>query len=671
MIDRYVRSFADAQIKKGQDRRKEAVASGEGKTMINFDLDEMLFTISPAEHDAAKISAILEKHPEVKFVSMVGVDLGGHCTDEKIPVKTFVGDIDKTLTGGVQTDGSSVALPLIAELSNARVDIIPDLDVNWYVEYNYNNFDFATGLPIGTLRIPSFLRHNNECMVGSRIFTKVQTEHFTEGLMKALKDNPYVFKYIAGVDSVDEIEELKLTSATELEFWVKTPDDRADRDQLYTSQEMKEQYWKRTIGPVCTALEETIEILDRYGFGVEMGHKEVGGIKAKMGNSGHYDHIMEQLEIDWKYAAPLQAADNEMQIKHIVRDVFRANSLEVTFLAKPMGGVAGSGEHTHLGMTAKLKSGKLVNLYEPIDKDHQYMSPVGFGALMGILRNYELLNPFVSATSDSFARLKPGYEAPVCIVTSLGRTCKSPSRNRTVLIGLVRDLENPLATRFELRAPNPHSNTYLIIGAAYMLMLDGIKAVLENGKTPEELDASISKKAGTEDFYLEKSREYRSEENVFEFYSTLDRERLFGKAPATVWENFKAFDDHADEMNKITGGDAEIALIIKSYREQMISKWHLELHDRMIPNTMSFVRRCEKSHAESAAADYDIMNWRRVNELRLDLAKDYIDKKSLLTETKAALDSEDYEKASDLEVRILAKVEDLREHYNEYKKNLF
>ena len=37
-----------------------------------------------------------------------------------------------------------------------------------------------------------------------------------------------------------------MTGATELEFWVKTPEDKADRQQLSTSQELKEQYWQRT-----------------------------------------------------------------------------------------------------------------------------------------------------------------------------------------------------------------------------------------------------------------------------------------------------------------------------------------------------------------------------------------------------------------------------------------
>ena len=98
--------------------------------MLDYDLDKMLFRIPAEKHSAKEITEILEDHPEVQFVSLVGIDIGGHDTDEKIPVKLFLEDIDKVLTNGVQTDGSSVALPLIAELNNAKVDIIPDLGVH-------------------------------------------------------------------------------------------------------------------------------------------------------------------------------------------------------------------------------------------------------------------------------------------------------------------------------------------------------------------------------------------------------------------------------------------------------------------------------------------------------------------------------------------------------------
>lgn len=640
--------------------------------MITFDLNRMLYTLTPDEHDEEAVRSRLLAHPEVRFVSFTAVDLGSHSTDEKIPVALFIEDMAKMLRTGVQTDGSSVALPTIAGLSNARVDLVPDMDVNWYVEYNYDNIDYETGLPTGTLRIPSYLLHNGDTMVGPRIYLKEATERTVAELREELAAHPYVFEHIGGVDSIEDIDELLLTNATELEFWVKTPDDRADRDQLSIAQELKEQYWQRVTGPVAAALEQTIEILEHYGFGVEMGHKEVGGVKAKMGNSGNFDHIMEQLEIDWKYASPMQAADNEAQIRHIVRDVFRTNSLEVTFLAKPIYGVAGSGEHTHFGMAARLKDGSRVNLFEPAVSSENFMSPVGFGALMGLLRNYELVYPIVAPTHDAYQRLKPGYEAPVCIVTSLGQDHATPSRNRTVLVGLVRDRANPLSTRFELRSPNPHTNTYMTIGAVYLTMMDGIRAVLGAGKTPEELEASISKKYGEEDFYLEAKREYRSESDIFSDYSAEEREKLFGRAPMNVWEGFLKWGDGCfdpDRVTLITGGKDFMEMTLRSFREQMILKWSMEYHDRYIPNTMDFLRSCEKMH-EIGINDYDDANWVKCSGLKSLIGREENNSESLLMKARKAIDAVDYPELSKLEIVIEEKINELRESYAKYRRNI-
>ena len=638
--------------------------------MFNFDLDRMLFCIPKEEHSLEEIKEALEAHPEVEFVSLVGIDIGGHDTDEKIPKQLFIEDMDKILSHGVQTDGSSVALPKIAYLNNAKVDIIPDMRVNWYVDYNFNNIGHKTGLPIGTLRIPSFLVHNDNFEVGSRVVLRDALKYFKRELRKKLEEHPYVFEYITGVDSADEIEDFILTSATELEFWVKTPDDKGDREQLFTAQVLKEQYWKRTYGEVRTALEKTLLLLDRYGFEVEMGHKEVGGVKARMGNSGHYDHVMEQLEIDWKYADAMQAADNENQVKYIVRDIFTMHGLDVTFMAKPFEGVAGSGEHTHLGLAAKLKNGKVVSLFAPGNPDKDFMNPLGYGGLMGLLGNYEVINPFVSSTNDSFNRLKPGYEAPVCIVTSLGRSVEEPSRNRTVLAGLIRDPNNPLATRFELRSPNPKSNTYLVIAASYMAIIDGIEAVLDNEKTPAELEKVICKKQGEEVFYLDKDREYRTEEDVFTAFSEEERAELFGHAPATVWENLMAFDKYPEKTKIFEKGNVMPRIVLESYCAQTLGQWKTELHDRIIPDTMNYIRSCKKLHNYDDFSDYDVMNWREIDEIRHEIAKDTITEKCYLTRAKDALDNGQYQEASDLQLEIQKKINELANLYIRYKKNL-
>lgn len=635
--------------------------------MLDFNFDKMLFTIGPENHSADRIKTILNEHPEVQFVSLVGIDIGGHGTDEKIPVRAFIKDIDKFLTEGVQTDGSSVVLPKIADLNNAKVDIIPDLDVNWYVDYNFDHVPQSIGLPVGSLRIPSYLRHNDTFEVGSRVVLRDAVADFKKELMELLKANPYVFEYM-DLDSADEIEELIVTSATELEFWVKTPDEQSDREQLTTAQELKEQYWKRTVGPVRTALERTLNILDRYGLEMEMGHKEVGGVKAKMGHSGHYDHIMEQLEVDWKYSDALQAADNEKQVKYIVRDIFRLHGLDVTFMAKPMEGVAGSGEHTHLGLAAKLKDGRVVSMFSSKDgKD--FLNVIGYGALMGILNNYEVINPFISATNDAFNRLKPGFEAPVCTVTSMGHSVEAPSRNRTVLVGLIREAGNPLATRFELRSPNPNSNTYLVIAASYMAMLDGIRAAVNAGKTPAELEKSISKKKGEEDFYLETGRKYRSEKDVFAHYTPEERDDIFGRPPETVWENISAFDKYPDKLEIFKSGGVMTDIVLESYREAIVNQWATELYNRIIPNAMDTVRSCRKLHNESAT-DYDIGMWAKISAQRDKIAKNTMNKFCILKKISDALDKADYNLASRLQLEAQREIRKLIDMYSSYKRNL-
>ncbi|SCY65513.1 type I glutamate--ammonia ligase [Alkaliphilus peptidifermentans] len=628
----------------------------------------ILYFLPPWTHDKEILTKLLLAHPSIKFVSLVGVDLGGNSTDEKIPISLFLEDIDGFLKVGVQTDGSSVVLHEIATLNNARVDIIPDINVNWFIDYNYEYLDDETGLPIGTLRIPSFLEHNNN-LVDSRAVLKRTVDYFSDQLTELFNKYPHVLNEF-DIKSIDEIDEISLTTATELEFWVKTPEDLADEEKLSTSQMLKEQYWKRTKGSVRTALEEAMLLLEAYGFEPEMGHKEVGGVTAKIAGTGKLNHVMEQLEIDWKYSTALQCADNELFIREFIEETFERYGLEVTFRAKPIEGVAGSGKHTHMGASIKLKNGKIKNLFSPKSMTEEYVSTIGWGALMGLLKNYEVINPFVTATNDALNRLKPGFEAPICIVGSVGHSPDFPSRNRTVLVGLVRDLNNSLSTRYELRAPNPYSNTYLYVSASYLGMLDGIKFAVTSKLTNKELDIEFSKAAGEEKLYLEKERCYRSEKDVFEDYTEEERNISFGKPPATVWENLMGFKNNSEKIEVLFDGSVFNEAIIHSYRAATIDQWITELVGRIIPNNMAIVRHCKKLKDIDNVTDLDVVNWERINALRNTLMKDSLTSKSLFTRIREAIEEGNYDIASNLQVEMAEKISQLKTAYIIYRRNL-
>ena len=263
--------------------------------------------------------------------------------------------------------------------------------------------------------------------------------------------------------------------------------------------------------------------------------------------------------------------------------------------------------------------------------------------------------------------MKPGFEAPVCIVTSLGYTPEIPSRNRTILAGLIRDLANPYATRFELRACNPYSNIYLVLAAVYSAVLDGVKTSIHH--TTEELLAELSKEAGQEGFYLEKDRAYRSEVDVFEDYTEKERNRLFGAPPATVWENMQGFENHPEKVAAITVGGALRPQIIEAFKAGALLRWKTELISRIIPENRDIVRKAKEVQA-TFVTDQDSYNWNKINGIRSYLAKDSIDEKSLFTLLIKALNEGDYAVASGLQVEMYDKIEELKALYDAYIKNM-
>lgn len=634
--------------------------------MIDFHvIPDLLYVIPTDKHSAAELKAVLTAHPEIKFVSLAAVDLMGNDTDEKIPISDFISNIDDYLVGkAVQTDGSSVVLPGIATLNDGKVDLIPDPEVIWYIDYNYEHIDLNTGKPVGTLRIPSFLHHNGE-EVCSRSILRRSTANFEQKAKEKLVSNPALCSQYGF--SPDQLDRIMLITATELEFWVNSPDEIISTEQLSISQELKESYWKRTKGVVRTALEQVIMILEKYGFGPEMGHKEVGGVKASLNSSGEFHFIMEQLEVDWKYSGARQGADYELIARIIIKEIFRLHGLDVSFNAKPLPGVAGSGEHTHVNAVAYLKDGKKINLFSPEDPGKDFLSVFGWGCLFGIMKNYSrVINPFVTATTDAFERLTPGFEAPTHCVASIGQDVRTPSRNRSVLLGLVRSEDNTYATRFELRAPNPHTNTYLCLSAVYQAMLDGIDYAIDSGKDAKTLESEFTKPYGTPSDYLLTDRLYRCENDIFEDMDSNERDRLFGTPAATVFDSISPLKD--DDVAGILNRDEVFCdSLIDSYYQAMLVRWEMELLQKIIPANLSTLRSVTRK--EDGTCSYDEHLWNDITDLKNLLGKDTDEKQSIFTRIKAAVKANDWAKTSEYQLAMKNAMNELRTKYKIYCEN--
>ena len=633
-------------------------------------MSSLLYYIKKEDHSGERLRKILEENKYIKFVSLMGVDLGGNATDEKIPVKLVLEDIEEFLNASIQTDGSSVELSNIATLNNAKVDLKADLDAAWFVDYNHEFIDEETGCPVGTLKIPAFLIHDNK-KVCSRGTLERAEKYFKNSLTDIIRNNPEILEN-TNVDSPDDIESIELTAATELEFWVNTPEDKADLEKLFVSQSLKEQYWKRTHGVIRTCLEKCLIALENYGLEPEMAHKEDGGIHSSINIKGSTNHAMEQLEISWKFNKPLQAADNELWVREIVYDIFESHGLEVSFKAKPIHGVAGSGAHAHVSVAAKLKDGRLVNLFAPKDLKNDYLSPIGYASLMGMMKNYEVLAPIVTNTNDGFNRLVPGFEAPVCVVTSLGHTYEIPSRNRSVLVGLIRDIDKPKSLRFELRSPNPLSNKYLVIAGCYQTMLDGIKAIADLKQFDTKLlEAELSKAPSDKGFYLEEGRAYRDENNIFNYYTLEERNARFGQPPRTVYEAMLAFETYPEKLKSLTQGAVFTEAIIDSFKVGSLDKWKKKLSSRIIDRNIRLLTSFVKLHSHENMDAIDEVMWDAIEQIKYDLMKNTLKGPSIYGMIKSAIDVGNYKEASDLQIEAKKKMEEIQQLYVNYKKNIF
>jgi glutamine synthetase len=85
-----------------------------------------------------------------------------------------------------------------------------------------------------------------------------------------------------------------------------------------------------------------------------------------------------------------------------------------------------------------------------------------------------------NATTNSYKRLVPGFEAPVNLAYS--------QRNRSAAIRIPLQSQSPAAKRVEFRCPDATGNPYFTLAAVLMAGLDGIENKIHPG---EPLDKNI------------------------------------------------------------------------------------------------------------------------------------------------------------------------------------
>jgi glutamine synthetase len=179
----------------------------------------------------------------------------------------------------------------------------------------------------------------------------------------------------------------------------------------------------------------------------------------------HHEVAPSQHELGMKFNTLTTMADNMQIYKYVVHQVSAAYGKTATFMPKPINNDNGSGMHVHQSIW---------NDGKPVFAGSGYadLSETCLHYIGGIIKHARALNAFTNASTNSYKRLVPGFEAPVLLAYS--------ARNRSASCRIPFS-PSPKGKRVEVRFPDPTANPYLAFAALLMAGLDGIENKIHPG----------------------------------------------------------------------------------------------------------------------------------------------------------------------------------------------
>ena len=280
--------------------------------------------------------------------------------------------LQSILTYGERVDGSSL-FPSFIEAGNSDLYVIP--------RYSTAFRDPFDEIPTLTLLASFFDKEGNPLQSSPENALRKACEEFTK------------------------TTGMEFYAMGELEYYVISED-----TGLFHASDQKGYHESAPFAKFNDFRTECMYMIAQCGGQIKYGHNEVGNFTLD-------EKIYEQNEIEFLPIPAMQAADNLMIAKWVIRTLASKKGYDVTFAHKITAGKAGSGLHIHFKI---MKDGE--NMMTCDGK----LSDIAKKAIAGILENADAITAMGNKVPTSYFRLVPHQEAPTSICWG--------DRNRSVLI---------------------------------------------------------------------------------------------------------------------------------------------------------------------------------------------------------------------------------------------
>ncbi len=233
--------------------------------------------------------------------------------------------------------------------------------------------------------------------------------------------------------------------------------------------------------------------------------KNLSQIKNMEPSVHHHEVGNGQCEVGFKYGTLTALADKVQIAKHIIKNTAFSHNKTCTFMPKVFVNDAGSGMHCHFSLFQDN-----INLFHG-DK-YENLSELALFFIGGISKHIRAICAFTNPTTNSYKRLKPGFEAPI--------TMSYSRKNRSTAIRIpYSDRNSQNETRIECRFPDATANPYLALSAILMAGIDGIVNKIHPGD-PTDFDLFSASKEQLKNYTLlptsfNESLEALEEDNEF------------------------------------------------------------------------------------------------------------------------------------------------------------